>query len=215
LRSFLDSQQLQMNVVKGGTGMTTIEITYLAMIIVPTVILGIMLFLGFDSGVDADVGVDVDVDVGDVDIGDVDVGDMGGPGFLSLRLVMAFIMGFGLDGYLSLAFLWIVPHWVCGIIGGALVYFLVYQVLKLLYKQQANTQVSHASFTGLSATVSVKVAVGKVGEIKVTDPKTGLLTYMMARAYLPDDSFDKNEPVRIRRIDGDIARVVTDEIDVD
>lgn len=196
--------------------MNGIQLAYFLMTIVPTVLLGIMLFMGFDSGsdVDMDVGGDVDVDIGmdtDIDIGDLD----GGPGILSLRLIMAFIIGFGLGGFLAIAYNWIIPHWLVGIIGGLLIYYLVYLLLRLLYNQQSSTQISHLSQKGRKATVSIAIQKGKVGQIKVSDFKTGLTSYMTASSYLEDEEFGKNEVVIVKSIAGGVAKVISAEIDFD
>ncbi|MCK5744436.1 MAG: hypothetical protein KAH30_06815 [Caldisericia bacterium] len=193
--------------------METLHIVYLLMVIVPTILLGIMLFLGFDSGadIDADIGGDFDLDLDT----DLDVGGFGdGPGIFSLRLIMAFIIGYGLGGFLSLAYNWVIPHWLCGLLGGALIYYLVYLLLKLLYSQQSSSQVSHLSLEGRKASVSIAIKSGKVGEIKVSDLRTGLISYMIARSYLEGEEFVKNEVVIIKSITGDIARVISAEIDL-
>ncbi len=193
--------------------METLQIIYLLMVVVPTVLLAFMLFLGLDSGadIDADIGADFDVDID----GGLEIGDFAdGPGIISLRLIMAFIIGFGLGGFLSLAYGWIIPHWICGIIGGLAIYYLVYLLLRLLYKQQASTQINHLSLEGRKASVSIAIKSGKVGEIKVTDIGTGLTSYMIARSYLEGEEFEKNEVVIVKSITGDIARVISAEIDL-
>lgn len=193
--------------------METLQIIYLLMVVVPTILLAFMLFLGLGSGgdFDADIGGDVDIDID----GGLEIGEFAeGPGIISLRLIMAFIIGFGLGGFLSLAYGWIIPHWLCGIIGGLAVYYLVYILLRLLYKQQASTQVNHLSLEGRKASVSIAIKAGKVGELKVTDLGTGLTSYMIARSYIENEEFEKNEVVIIKSITGNIARVISAEVDI-
>jgi len=195
--------------------MSGVQLTYFLMTIVPTALLGVMLFLGLDSGsdVDMDIGGDVDIDVGmdaNIDIGDLD----GGPGVFSLRLILAFVIGFGLGGFLAIAYNWFIPHWLVGIIGGLTIYFLVYLLLRLLYNQQSSTQISHLSQKGRKATVSIAIQQGKVGQIKVSDVKTGLTSYMTARSYVEDEEFRKNEVVIVKSITGGVAKVISAEIDL-
>jgi len=197
--------------------MSSIQLIYFLMTIVPTVLLGVMLFMGLDSGsdVDVDVGADVDFDVGmDVDIDTPDL-DAGGPGVLSLRLIMAFIIGFGLGGFLAVTKGWFVPHWLAGIIGGLFIYYMVYLLLRLLYNQQSSSQINHLSQKGRKAFVSIAIAKGKIGQIKVSDVKTGLTSFMTARAYLEDEEFVKNEVVIVKSIIAGVARVISAEIDLD
>ncbi|MHC4147680.1 MAG: hypothetical protein ACYSUD_23320, partial [Planctomycetota bacterium] len=69
---------------------------YGLMVVIPGLIL---LFMGI-FGAETDVDVDVDMDAG----------DLGGPGALSVKLILLFLVGFGTCGYLSTYLKWPAHH---------------------------------------------------------------------------------------------------------
>ncbi|HUW18192.1 MAG TPA: hypothetical protein VMW16_02725 [Sedimentisphaerales bacterium] len=100
-------------------------------------LLAVMALFGADSDIDTDVDADFDVDT-DLDMGvaDMEAGELGGPGILSFKLILFFLIGFGLGGFIAAYAKWPVPHFVVGLGGGVVFWFLGYKALKLLYQQQ-------------------------------------------------------------------------------
>ncbi len=178
------------------------ELVYLLMAIVPTVILLIMLLAG--GGQDADVEAEADLDT---DIGAADVGDTGGPGLISLRLILAFLAGCGVGGGLAGYLKWPIHHMLAALIGGVVLYTAIYQILKLLYRLQANTQVRSSSVVGTTGLVTSAIARGAVGEIKAEDPRTGKSIYLRAQASKAAREFTKGSEVAIKSVLGGLAKV--------
>ena len=173
---------------------------YGLMAVIPGLILLIMGIFGADTDVDVDVDVDVDFDV--------DAGDLGGPGALSLKLILLFLVGFGACGYLATYLKWPVHHILWGLIGGCLAWFLGYQLLKFLYVQQSTSQVKLTSFVGKQGRVVVPIPKeGGTGEIEATNKSTGQSAYFNARAADPQKEFNKGEFVTIKSVSGKTAVV--------
>jgi membrane protein implicated in regulation of membrane protease activity len=171
-------------------------------------LLAVMAIFGAESDVDADVDADFDVDADvDVDVADLEAGEFGGPGKLSLRLIMFFLVGFGLAGFIAVYANSPVPHLIVALGGGCVFWFLGYQVLKLLYQQQSNSQIRARSFTGKQARVTVPIPKGGMGEIEATDKQTGRSVYFSARAPNSENEFQKGETVTIRSVAGGTAVV--------
>jgi len=192
------------------------ELIYGLMVILPAILLLVLLLLGADTDVDIDADVDVDLDM-DVDLdadADVDAeageaGATGGPGRFGLKLILSFVMGFGLAGFLSAHYQWgpAYAHLLAGFGGGVVVYALVYQLLKLLYGQQKNTQVRRAGLAGQQAVVTSPIRKGTVGEIKALDRATGSAMYLPARAADSDMEYASGEEVAIVSMLSGMARV--------
>lgn len=171
---------------------------YGLMVVIPGLILLFMGIFGAETDVDADVDMGVDVDVG----------DLGGPGALSVKLILLFLVGFGTCGYLSAYLKWPAHHTLWGLIGGCLAWFLGYQLLKLLYEQQSTSQVKLASFVGKQGRVVVPIPKeGGTGEIEATNKLTGQSTYFNARAVDPQKEYNKGEFVTIKSVTGKTAVV--------
>ncbi len=182
----------------------SVLLIYGLMAVIPGLFLVLMAVFGADTDVDADVGIDIDADI-DVDI---DGGDFGGPGLLSLRLILFFLVGFGAGGYLSFYFKWPLHHVVCGLAGGGTAWFLGYNLLKLLYKQQSTSQIRLASFVGKQGRVVVPIPKeGGTGEIEATNEQTGQSTYFNARAANPEREYKRGEFVKIKSVAGKTAVV--------
>jgi membrane protein implicated in regulation of membrane protease activity len=131
-----------------------------------------------------------------------------GPGILGLRLILAFILGFGGAGYIAWHYGWtFVPHWLLGIAGGLVTYFIVYQILKLLYRQQANTLVNTSRMLNTQGIVTSEILPGSVGEVKLTDPKTGQVHYMRAMANEQGTDIKKGQKVTVVSVTGGLAKV--------
>jgi len=186
-----------------------IEWIYGLMVILPALLLVIMVVFGIgDDGGDLGGGIEVEAEV-DVDGGieGGDISETGGPGFLGIKLIFSFIIGFGLAGFLAFRFQWPLPHILAGFIGGIIVYTLVYQLLKLLYKQQANTLVSSTSVVGKRAVVTSALLKGGTGEVKSEDPRTGGTVYLRARAVDPEKEYKAGEEVTITTVFSGLAKI--------
>lgn len=170
------------------------------MVVIPGLLLFLMGIFGADTDVDADLDIDVDVDI--------DAGDLGGPGALSLKLILFFFVGFGVSGYLSVYFEWPLHHILWGLVGGCVAWFIGYQLLKLLYKQQSTSQIKLISFVGKQGRVVVPVPKdGGTGEIEATNKETGQSTFLNARATDPQKEYKKGEFVTIKSVTGKTAVV--------
>ena len=186
-------------------------IIYAAICVCAGALLFIMAFFGsdYDAGVDVDVDVDVDIDADfDVDGVDMDAGDFGGPGVLSIKLIMFFLIGFGLFGFLAKHFEWPVYHVIVAIAGGTVVWYIGYKLLSLLYSQQSNSQIRAHQFVGKEARVTVPIPKGGgTGEIEATDKDTGRSAYFSARATDPDKEHQRGEAVKVKSVTGGTAVV--------
>jgi membrane protein implicated in regulation of membrane protease activity len=173
-----------------------------------TVVCGIILFLmailGHDMDLDADVDIDIDVDA---DLDGVDTPEAGGPGIFSLKLIMIFMIGFGICGFISAYNNWSVPSIVVALIGGFTIWFICYNALSWLYNQQATSQVSSVSFTGKEAKVTVPIPKGGTGEIYSKIKGTEKSIYLNARSKDVDKEFRKGDTVTIESVEGNTATV--------
>jgi membrane protein implicated in regulation of membrane protease activity len=175
---------------------------YGLMAVIPGLLLLFIGIFGADADIDADIDIDADLDL------NVDAGDLGGPGALSVKLILFFLVGFGTSGYLSVYFKWPVHHVLCGLIGGGTAWFIGYQLLKLLYEQQSSSQVRLASFVGTKGRVVVPIPKdGGTGEIEATSEKAGQSKYFNARAADPKKEYEKGEVVTIKSVAGKTAIV--------
>ena len=187
---------------------------YLLMAVLPTLLLAAMFLLGLDHDMDVDIDTDVDLDVGDVDVGmgDLPDGDIGmSPGMLGMKLVLSFIGGFGVFGFLAKTYDWVVPHPLAGALGGVAFYFVMYRLLKVLYNQQANSITRSSSLIGTEALVVTHIRKGGVGEIKAEMPTTGSSVHLSARSVDPDREYGNGDVVKIQSIITGLARVIPAE----
>jgi len=175
---------------------------YGLMAVIPGLLLLFIAVFGADADVDADIDIDADLDI------DVDAGDLGGPGALSVKLILLFLVGFGATGYMAAYFEWPVHHVLCGLIGGGAAWFIGYQLLKLLYEQQSSSQVRLTSFVGKQGRIVVPIPKdGGTGEIEATNQKTGQSKYFNARAANPEKEYEKGAFVTIKSVSGKTAIV--------
>jgi len=175
---------------------------YALMAVIPGLLLLFIGIFGADADVDADIDIDTDLDL------NVDAGDLGGPGALSVKLILFFLVGFGATGYLSVYFKWPLHHALCGLIGGGTAWFLGYQLLKLLYEQQSSSQVRLTSFIGKQGRIVVPIPKdGGTGEIEATNEEAGQSTYFNARAADPEKDYEKGAFVTIKSVTGKTAIV--------
>ncbi|MGB2866332.1 MAG: NfeD family protein [Sedimentisphaerales bacterium] len=175
---------------------------YGLMAVIPGLLLLFIGIFGADADIDADIDIDADLDL------NVDAGDLGGPGALSVKLILFFLVGFGACGYMSVYFKWPVHHALCGLIGGGVAWFLGYQLLKLLYEQQSSSQIRLTSFIGKKGRVVVPIPKdGGTGEIEATNEEAGQSTYFNARAADPKKDYEKGAFVTIKSVTGKTAIV--------
>lgn len=184
--------------------MTTTLLIYGLMTVIPGLLLLLMAIFGGDTDIDVDTDFDIDADVGV----DIEAGEFGGPGRLSLRLILFFLVGFGVGGYVSVYFKSPLHHVLIGFIGGSVAWFLGYQLLKLLYKQQSTSQIRLISFVGKQGRVVTPIPKnGGTGEIEATNKETGQSTYLNARAVNPKKEYQRGEFVKIKSVAGKTAVV--------
>ena len=176
--------------------------------VIPGLLLFLMLALGADQDMDADVDVDADVDF-DADM-DVDAGDFAGPGILGVKLILCFLVGLGLSGFLSASFKWPPHHILYAIVGGFIFWFLAYHVLKWLYSQQSTSQISVSSLVGKPGTVTVPIPEGGVGEVEAAIGDTGRTHHLSARAEDGTKAYKRGDTVTIKAVIGSTATVQQD-----
>jgi membrane protein implicated in regulation of membrane protease activity len=169
-----------------------------------TIICGLFLFLMAVLGSDYDVDADVDIDAG---VEGMEVGEAGGPGIFSLKLILIFMIGFGISGFTSAYLKWPVHHTIPGLIGGLVIWFLSYKALSWLYRQQSTSQVRGASFVGREAKVTVPIPKGGTGEVYSQIKGTEKSIYFNARATNPQREYGKGEVVTIKSVEGKTATV--------
>ena len=122
-------------------------------------ILLVMLLAGDVFGGDHDIGHD----------GGLGGGDHGGPSIFSVRIMSSFLTAFGVGGVLARYYgLSHVTASMVGIVSGVAMSSLVLQFAKLLYSQQASSDLHMQSLVGAVAEVSVAIPSGGVGQIAVS-----------------------------------------------
>jgi membrane protein implicated in regulation of membrane protease activity len=168
-------------------------------------LLFVMAIFGADSDVDMDADVDIDMDV-DADV-DVDGLEMGGPSLLSLKLILIFLIGFGLCGFVSAQLKTQVHHVIIGLIGGGALWFVSYQALSWLYRQQSTSQVTAESFVGREGRVTVPIPAGGSGEVYCSIKGTGKSMYLTAQGEDSEKEYAKGDTVTIKSVDGSVAVV--------
>jgi len=123
----------------------------------------VMLFVGELFGADHDVGGhDFSADHGDADHG-------GGPSIFSARIMAAFLTAFGVGGVVGRYY--DLSHPAAsglGVVSGVAMAAVVYQFAKLLYSQQASSEIRMSELVGRSAEVSIAIPAGGVGQIALT-----------------------------------------------
>jgi membrane protein implicated in regulation of membrane protease activity len=136
---------------------------YAAIAFVGFVFLLVMLFVGELFGSDHDLGMHD----GGFDHGGGDVG--GGPSVFSSRIMAAFVTAFGVGGVVGRYYN--LPHPAAsgvGIATGAVMAGLVYQFAKILYGQQASSELQMTQLVGRSAEVTVAIPANGVGQVTLS-----------------------------------------------
>lgn len=173
------------------------ELIYGLIAVVPALILIVMVVFGLGDDFDAG-GLEVEAEF--------EFGDSG-PGFFGVKMILSFVIGFGLAGFLALYFNWKVHHFLAGLIGGAVVYTVVYQLLKFLYEQQSNTPADGASVAGSRGLVTSAIPRGGTGEIKAELPVTGRSIHLRARAADPEKEYPAGSEVTVKNVIAGLAKV--------
>jgi len=175
----------------------TPELIYGLVAVVPSLILILMVIFGVGDELDAG-GIEIEAEA--------EIASPG-PGFFGVKLILSFIIGFGLAGFLAQSFAWAFPAPLAGVIGGAVVYTVVYQLLKLLYRQQANTLASGSAVAGRPGLVTSAIPKGGTGEIRAEVPATGQSMYLRARAVDPEREYAAGAEVTIKNVISGLAKV--------
>jgi membrane protein implicated in regulation of membrane protease activity len=128
---------------------------YAAIALVGFLFLLVMLFVGELFGGDGHDGFEHAAD-----------GDLGGPSVFSSRIMAAFITAFGVGGVVARYYELSHPASSgVGIAAGVVMAGLVYQFARILYSQQASSELQMTRLVGRPAEVSVAIPAGGVGQI--------------------------------------------------
>jgi len=112
-------------------------------------------------------GGDHDVSAHDVAVGEVDHG--GGPNIFSTRIMAAFLTAFGVGGVVARYYGLSHPAASgVGTLAGILMSGLVYQFARILYSQQASSELTMTGLVGTAAQVSVAIPPGGLGQVAVS-----------------------------------------------
>jgi membrane protein implicated in regulation of membrane protease activity len=117
----------------------------------------VMLFVGdlFGGDHDGDFGGDHG-----------EIGHDSGPGFLSARVMSSFLMAFGVGGMVARYYGLSHPAAAgCGVVVGLVMSTIVYQFARLLYSQQASSEVHMSRLIGKTAEVTVGIPQGGMGQV--------------------------------------------------
>ena len=136
---------------------------YATIAFVGFVFLLVMLFVGELFGHDHDLGMhDGGIEHGDGDLG-------GGPSVFSSRIMAAFVTAFGVGGVVARYYNLSHPASSgVGIATGGVMAGLVYQFAKILYSQQASSELQMSRLVGRSAEVTVGIPADGVGQISLS-----------------------------------------------
>jgi membrane protein implicated in regulation of membrane protease activity len=122
----------------------------------------VMLFVGDIGGGDHEIaGHEVALGHGDADVG--------GPSMFSARIMASFLTAFGVGGVVARYYN--LPHPAAsgiGVVSGVVMAGIVYQFAKVLYSQQASSQISMTTLVGQNAEVCVAIPAGGVGQVTLT-----------------------------------------------
>jgi membrane protein implicated in regulation of membrane protease activity len=98
-----------------------------------------------------------------------EVGHDAGPGIFSARVMAAFLTAFGVGGVVARYYRLSHPAAsAIGVVAGIVLAGVVYQFAKLLYSQQASSELHMAALVGKPADVTVAIPEGGVGQVTLT-----------------------------------------------
>ena len=158
------------------------------------VLLLFMLIVGELFGGDADAGHD---------IAHMDHG--GGPSVLSVRVMASFLTAFGVGGVVSQYYHLSHPASSgIGVAAGLVMATIVYQFAKLLYSQQASTDLTMNRLVGVTAVVSIAIPPNGVGQVSVN--AGGEVSEHLARSA-GGDAVARGTTVTITGLGGDAVTV--------
>ena len=132
---------------------------YAAIAAFGVLVLLIMLFVGEVFGGDHDLSHGIEAGDGNLDHGD-------GPSLFSTRVIASFFTAFGVGGIVARYYH--LSHPLAsgvGIVSGVVMSSLVYQFAKILYSQQASSEVRMGSLVGKTAEVTVGIPQGGMGQV--------------------------------------------------
>lgn len=149
------------------------------------------------------------------EFGDHDVGhdvahdgdhDGGGPSIFSVRVTAAFLTAFGVGGVVGRFYGLSHPAASgVGVVAGIAMATLVYQFARVLYSQQASSEVQMTSLVGAAADVTVAIPAQGVGQIAVS--ARGERSEHIARSA-DGGAIARGTPVRVTSVRGDSVIVV-------
>ena len=131
--------------------------------------------------------------------------DAGGPSIFSTRIIAAFVTAFGVGGVVGRFY--DLSHPLSsgiGVVFGVIMATIVFQFAKMLYSQQASSELRMTGLVGQTAEVSVAIPQAGVGQIVVH--ARGQRTEHIARSA-SGDAVARGLAVRITAIGGDSVTV--------
>lgn len=129
----------------------------------------VVLLISLLIGELAEHGGDIVHEFGDHDVGHEVEHGHGGPSFFSMRIIAALATGFGGAGAIARYYELSYPlASIIGIASGFAIAFVVYSIVKVLYKQQATSGHALTELVGKTAKVSVGIPESAAGEITLT-----------------------------------------------
>jgi membrane protein implicated in regulation of membrane protease activity len=138
-------------------------VIYAAIAVFGFLLLLVMLVAGEVFGGDHDIGAhEIAVEHGDFE-------HAGGPSVFSLRIMSSFLTAFGVGGVVARYYNLSHPAASgVGIVAGIIMSSLVYQFARILYSQQASSEVRMSTLVGKTAEVLVGIPEGGVGQVTLT-----------------------------------------------
>jgi len=111
-------------------------------------------------------GGDHEIHAGDIGADHGDVSHEGGPSIFSARIMASFLTAFGVGGVVARYYGLSHPAAAgCGVVAGIVMSGLVYQFAKVLYSQQASSEIHMAGLVGRTAEVTVGIPRGGMGQV--------------------------------------------------
>lgn len=168
---------------------------YIVIALTGLILLLVMLLVGEVFG-DHDVSHDV---AGHVD------SDVGGPSVFSLRIMAAFLTAFGVGGVVGRYYG--LSHPVSsgiGMVAGIVLAGVVYQFAKILYSQQASSEIRMTGLVGATGEVSVAIPANGVGQVVLSH--AGERSEHIARG-VDGRALARGAIVRITNVGGDAVTV--------
>ncbi len=110
-----------------------------------------------------------DHEIGDHDGGLEHGGEAGGPSIFSVRIMSSFLTAFGVGGVIARYYGLSHPAAAAvGTVAGAVMATLVYQFARVLYSQQASSDLRMARLVGMHAEVTVAIPERGLGQVTLT-----------------------------------------------